>query len=163
MSTTPGPAQHGSEPGPSRAQRQKPPYIPKPKTLKHSLSQPVIQEAFEVDYYLSRTGNWKHIKMSAVVKIFRVLFDMLESASEDKWLFVWLGGLVMRSWEKLPDWSEDPAPHPLDSSPWSRGSSSLSLSSAPSAQSASSEGAESINLKRERAEKKSHLGIDERK
>ncbi|KAK6501274.1 hypothetical protein TWF481_009115 [Arthrobotrys musiformis] len=64
-------AQQESEPpaGPSRAQR--PPPIPKPKTFKHGLSQSVVQEAFEVDYYLFKTDNWRHFKIAAVVKVLR--------------------------------------------------------------------------------------------
>ncbi|KAK6518286.1 hypothetical protein TWF506_005446 [Arthrobotrys conoides] len=190
-------AQHESEftAGPSSAQR--PPRIPKPKTLKHGLSQSVVQEAFEVDYYLSKTDNWKHFKIAAVVKVLRsccegpilehksefepivigfkhqsehlknkvydkfinniysgnispklreLLFDMLESTSEDRWLFIWLAGLMMRGWRRLPNWHEG-----------------LASYSPSSAQLASDETPEPTTYLPAQAERKSPLGIDERK
>ncbi|KAK6525985.1 hypothetical protein TWF281_011028 [Arthrobotrys megalospora] len=128
-----------------------PPRIPKPKTSKHNLTNKILQEAFEVDYYLLKTDDWQHIKMAVVVKLFKsccngplskyraelepairgfnhqserlknkvydeflqnlkvialgeeyrgVLFDVLESTSEDKWFFVWIASQIMRAWEK---------------------------------------------------------------
>ncbi|KAF3107575.1 hypothetical protein TWF102_006957 [Orbilia oligospora] len=70
MSTT-SHAVQGSQPGSSLQDRPRPPPIPKPKTSKHNLTNRLLQESFEVDYYLLRTGNWEHIKMAAVVQIFK--------------------------------------------------------------------------------------------
>ncbi|RVD89628.1 uncharacterized protein DFL_000627 [Arthrobotrys flagrans] len=193
-------AQQGPPSGPSRLQQ--PPYIPKPKTLKHSITNKILQEAFEVDYFLSRTNNWQDIKISAVVKVFKsccegsllehspefeaavkgfnhqsenvknqiynkfvnnirfinvsqrfreILFDMLESANEDRWLFVWIAGQTMKGWQRPPDWCIDPAPHPLDQP----------HSSTSSAQFINDQNAEPPE--RPRAERRDAVGINERK
>ncbi|KAK6507787.1 hypothetical protein TWF481_006209 [Arthrobotrys musiformis] len=143
------PAHHESESGPSSTQPQRPPRIPKPKTFKHSLSQAVVQQAFEIDYYTQRTNSWRDHKIAEVVHVLRkcceepilehkdefelvirgfkhqsenlknkiydkfvdnihsseispefrkLLLDMVESTSEDRWLFIWLVGSVMKGW-----------------------------------------------------------------
>ncbi|KAK6507809.1 hypothetical protein TWF481_006231 [Arthrobotrys musiformis] len=142
----------GSQPGISLQEQPRPPPIHKPKTSKHNLTNGILQESFKVEYYLSKTGNWEHIKMAAVVQIFKtccdsplkkhspelepaikgfkhqserlkdkiyegfienlrainlksedfreVLFDILESTSEERWFFVWIVGQTLRAWQK---------------------------------------------------------------
>ncbi|KAK6330045.1 hypothetical protein TWF718_003473 [Orbilia javanica] len=156
--------QFEEHPGPPGRRQHYPPYIPKPRT--HNITNKVLQEAFSVQFYNSCTMDWQDIKMSAVVKVFKVgpllehssefepavkgfnhqslvvkqkiydkfvaniltvdvshevrniLFAMLESASEDRWLFVWLAGQIIRSWPKPQDPAADPIPHaPQDWSP----------------------------------------------
>ncbi|KAK6363116.1 hypothetical protein TWF730_000563 [Orbilia blumenaviensis] len=57
----------------SAPERQRPPPIRKPRQIGgQSLNTKMLREAFEVEYYLSKTENWQHINMAAVVAILKV-------------------------------------------------------------------------------------------
>ncbi|KAF3279818.1 hypothetical protein TWF970_003845 [Orbilia oligospora] len=133
------------------ALKTQPPRIPKPKQTGHNLTNKILQEAFEVDYYIDKTENWGHITMPASIRILKkccnkplqkyisefepeidrfkdqsdrikakiynefvenlrtiklcedfreVLFDMLESTRERRWLFVWIVNQLLRAWQQ---------------------------------------------------------------
>ncbi|KAK6357214.1 hypothetical protein TWF718_001538 [Orbilia javanica] len=138
--------------GSSSERRQQPPLIKKPKQAKQNLTYRILQDAFDVDYYNSKTEGWEHIKMAAAIKVLKncceqpiqnylsefepqikrfsdqserlkikiynefiqnlkttelknetfreVLFDMLESTREKRWLFVWLVGQIVKNWQR---------------------------------------------------------------
>ncbi|KAJ6258153.1 hypothetical protein Dda_7070 [Drechslerella dactyloides] len=49
------------------------PIVPKPKTTAtKAISNGLIESSFNAEYYTSRTGDWTHIKVEAVVRIFKV-------------------------------------------------------------------------------------------
>ncbi|EGX51178.1 hypothetical protein AOL_s00054g554 [Orbilia oligospora ATCC 24927] len=54
------------------ALKTQPPRIPKPKQTGHNLTNKILQEAFEVDYYIDKTENWGHITMPASIRILKV-------------------------------------------------------------------------------------------